>query len=217
MPATATAIARSRPDPAHGRVPVEWIGRARLLRDRIAAAHVEWVETAGQLTAPLQPRDGFSPTFTNQTLALTAARWTALPERWGRLRPVVAQNDGAKLTILEMRCVPFRLTMAGWAEDELAVATAIVAVGMALPSTFMQEIRLVAAIGLHALARRFERGDRRDDLAVVRDLLPIGQEAPRALEVGGDFEVACCNGGKWAGAVMFCDDRPMLAVRTFVA
>ena len=138
---------------------MEFIGKARVLRDRVAKAHDQWTKAAEQLTAPLLPRDGFTPVFTKGMLSITAARWLKLPE-WGRLRPVAHTNDrDGRLALGELRLIPFRTIMETWTEDELAIALALVSVAMArAPSTFNFDSQLLAIIGLHALARRFERG-----------------------------------------------------------
>jgi hypothetical protein len=212
MPATATAAPR-RPD-LSSRVPAEFVGRARVLRARVAGAHTAWVDAAGQLTAPLLPRGGFTPVFDPRLLWLIEARWKELPE-WGRLRAVASTIDSDKLSIAELRIIPFRHRMAGWSQDELAVALGVIAVAMQRPSTFLIEVKLAATLGLHALARRYERGADRRDLAVLRDVLPIALAAPAALRAGGEFEVGAGD-GRWIGSVMDCDRRSCLVVRTFV-
>jgi hypothetical protein len=217
MPATAA----SRPEPTGcGRrssaVPVEFIGKARMLRDRIARAYDAWSAAADQLTAPLRPSGGFTPVFTRQSIAVTAARWRNLPQ-WGRLRPVASTNDRDRLSLGELRLIPFRTVMEAWDADELSVAIAAVSVGMARPSIFGLDLRLLAIVGLHALARRFERGADRRDLAVLRDLLPIIPAAPGILRAGGECEIAAADGGRWIGSRMGCDGRPVIGLRTFVA
>jgi hypothetical protein len=189
----ATALQPARLDPA-SRVPVEFIGQARVLLGRIGRAHDLWVEAAEQLTAPLSPRGDFRPQFTRQSLALLAARWRALPE-WGRLR-IVAKTDGARLQVLETRLIPFRCAKVDWDEFEPSVAVALSAVGMALPAGFTVETRPIAVVGLHALARRYERGSDRSDSAVLRDLSVFGRAWPEAA-LEPEFEIPALRGGQW--------------------
>jgi len=190
----APALPQKRPDslPAASRVPSEHVGRARLLRDRTAAAHTKWADAAERLTAPLRPRGDFSPTFTKQSLSVMAARWKSLPE-FGRLR-CVARNDGARLQILETRIVPFRVVMADWAKEELSIAVTLQVVEMRIPAAFAATTKLIAVIGLHALARRYERGEDRRDVAVLRDLSVFGRAWPAAVRTGGDFDIPAARG-----------------------
>jgi hypothetical protein len=98
-----------------------------------------------------------------------------------------------------------------------------VSAGLTLPSTFALDVRLLAVIGLHALARRFGRGADRGNLAVIRDLLPIIPAVPGILREASirreahNFEVSCPAGGRWIGSVKVIDARPTLVIRTYVA
>jgi hypothetical protein len=233
MPALAPAGLRPEPPPGRGAgsrrsgptllpvrrsspVPVEFIGRARTLRDRVAKAHLQWTKAAAQLTAPLLPRGDFTPIFTRQTLAVTAARWRKLPQ-WGRLRPTASTITRDRVAIGELRLIQFRSYMTSWGEDELAVAITAVSVTMAQPSTFKFDSLPLALIGLHALARRYGRGADRRDLAVIRDLLPIIPAAPGILRDGGECEIPTSDGGRWIGSRMGLDGKPVVGIRTFVA
>jgi hypothetical protein len=213
MPAIATA---ARPPDPGSYVSAEWRGRARALRNRVAAAHAEWERAAMALTGPLCARDGFAPSFTKGSLRLLQARWTNLPQAWGRLRNPVSAIAGGTLSIAELRAVDFRAAMTAWNGDELSIAVALVSVTMTLPSSFSFSSKTLALIGLHALARRYGRGADRRDLAVVMDMLPIAIGAPAILRVGGDFEIAAGD-GRWIGQRMALDGQPIVAVRTYVA
>ncbi len=213
MPALATA-ASARPE-LGSFVSAEWRGRARSLRNRVAAAHSTWERAAVALTTPLCERDGFRPTFTKGSLRLTEARWKALPQAWGPLRNPVSTIAGGTLSIAELRAVDFRAAMAAWNGDELSIAVAVLSVTMTLPSTFSFGSKTLAIVGLHALARRYARGADRRDLAVVMDMLPIAVAAPAALARGGDFEIQAGE-GRWIGTRMLLDGKPVLSVRTYV-
>lgn len=214
MPATVPQPARL--DPA-SRVPVEFIGQARVLLGRIGRAHELWVEAAEALTAPLQPRGDFRPQFTKQSLSLLAARWRALPD-WGRLR-IVAETAGARLQVLETRLIPFRAAKVDWNEFEPSVAVALSAVAMSVPAEFTLATTPIAVVGLHALARRYERGSDRSDGAVLRDLSVFGRAWPEAA-LEPDFAIPALRGGTWMSTMSVITNaaaaRPVLAIRTFV-
>ncbi len=170
-------------------VPAEFLGRARLLRDKISVAHQTWLDAAVDLTAPLMPRGNFTPTFTKQSLRVTRARWRDLPE-WGRLG-IAAVNGGDELKIAETRLAPFAVTMPEWANDaELCVAIQLCALEMVLPAHFTTKIRAIAVVGLHGLARRFERGIDRSDKSVLRDLSVFGKSWSEAVRSpDGEFAI----------------------------
>ncbi len=157
---------------AGSRLPAEWRGRARLLRDKIAEAHDHWFQAVTALTEPLQPRDGFTPQFTQETLRITAARWQNLPE-WGRLRIASKLRNRSHLQIVETRLCPFRVMMQDWDDSEPSVAVMLTVLDLRLPSFYRESGQVLGAIGLHALGRRYERGADRSDGAVLRDLFAI--------------------------------------------
>jgi hypothetical protein len=198
------------------RVPAEWTGRARLLRDRVAEAHTKWVAAATQLIGPLTPRDGFTPHYTQETLRITAARWGRLPD-WGRLRIASKIRNRTHLQLAESRLCPFRVVMPGWDDTELSVAIALTVIDLRTPDFYREHVQVLGAVGLHALARRFERGADRSDKSVLRDLFTIGVAWPDAIRAdSGEFEIAASS-GKWIGAVKSYEGKPTLAVRTFIS
>jgi hypothetical protein len=120
-------------------------------------------------------------------LSVFAARWRKLPE--GGQLGIVVNRDGKRVQIAESRLIPFKYVMADWSDLELAVAVSLTIVEMRLPASFTTNSRLIAATGLHSLARRFKRGTDRRDSAVLRDLSVFGQAWSEAVQKGGDFEI----------------------------
>jgi hypothetical protein len=72
----------------------------------------------------------------------------------------------------------------------------------------------LAFVGLHALARRYERGAARDDLPVLRDLAPLGRSWGKAIQGGDDFAIEAPAGGRWVGAVMQAGGVPVSMAAT---
>lgn len=203
-----------RPDLTRGRVPVEFVGRARLLRNRIAAAHITQTVTVERLLAPIVGRNT-TPLSRRTMLGLLPTHFRKMPE-FGRLRLVVNSEDG--ICIRETRAAPFRIVLPGWDEDELAIAITLRTTTLRLPAHVEDATVMMAAIGLHAIARRFERGCDRSDVGVLRDLTCFDRAwAPilRNYETSREFEVVAAR-GRWIGAVMGAEGKPVLVVRTFV-
>jgi hypothetical protein len=118
---------------------------------------------------------------------------------------------------------PGRLLLPGWDGDELAVVLKLRVVTIEPPS-FSDVSVCVAVVGLHAIARRYERGTGREDAAVRRDLLTLAPgyvatfQDNDEIEDGDDFSIpAPAGGGFWIGAASQSGGAdPVLLVRTFV-
>jgi len=190
-------------------VPFEYIGVARALRNKIVAAKA--TGAAAKLLAPFRPRPGFTPFPTHRRMYRLCQSWVDLPDA-GRLSFVANLREG-RLRVAELRVVPARIRFEGWDDDELALSLRSMA-AICAPPAFTCAETLIADVGLHALARRFERGNDRNEATVLRDLSPLAH-AHRA--VGGKFAIPATSGGSWVGAVTTVAGQPVLAVRTFVS
>jgi hypothetical protein len=91
-----------------------------------------------------------------------ARRWRALPSL-GRLRLATRFEDG-RLHIAELRLVPSKIEAAGWDGGEPALAIALQSIKIE-PPAYAEKGVLICGIGLHAIARRYERGADRADTA----------------------------------------------------
>jgi hypothetical protein len=191
-------------------VPVEFIGLARALPRKITSAHPAVEAAADNLLAPFRPRPGFTPMPRHAALRRLAARWRALPAL-GRLRCVIA-NDPGHLQIVELRVTPSRVVAAAWSEDEPALAIKLTTIAIK-PPQFEEKHLLIAGVGLHALARRFQRGAPRTDAGVLADLLPVATAYRAIARAKGEFAVPA-GGGRWIGAVGPAD--AVALVRTYV-
>jgi hypothetical protein len=204
---------RDRADtPPTGRVPAEFIGLARQLRRRIVKAHPEAAMAAEQLTLPLRPREDFAPIYGRSVLRVAAARWRALPA-FGRLHQVT-QLAAGKLELIDLRVEPSRIEAERWDADEPALALSLRTIVIE-PPAYDEKDRLIVGIGLHALARRYERGSQRTDAAVLRDLVPLALAYPEIARARGEFAIPLSGGGRWIGTVGSPTDA-VAVVRTFV-
>jgi len=133
-----------------------------------------------------------------------------------RLSAAAGFVDG-KLKLGETRCAASRLRFTAWggSEPEPAIAILMTAV-FSQPPHFAYEQSLIADVGLHALARRYERGEGRDDDAVLRDLAVLAHGHAAAVAAGGEFQIPA-GGGRWIGSTTLVKDTLVLAVRTFVS
>jgi hypothetical protein len=195
------------------RVPVEWFGRSRVLRDSLIRPAGEAANHIEEMIRPLRPRPGFTPMPRYTRLRDIVRRWSALPGH-GRLGCITRFEDG-KLRLAEIRVCPATMKLAHWDGDpELAVCIVMRAIRCA-PPVFSEEKILVADIGFHALARRFERGVNRSDAAVLADLAPIAHAYRQIVALPGEFSVRV-EGGSWKGMVSLVAGKPCATIRTFV-
>jgi hypothetical protein len=137
----------------------------------------------------------------------------ALPTA-GRLR-LTASWENRKLQICELRAQGTAITGPDWQEDEPAVAIVLHALRIepaTKPPFYREYHQTLAALGLHSLARRYQRGSKRTDEAVINDLRTLATACPPALANGGEFRIPVADDGVWVGAVA---DRCLL-VRTFL-
>ncbi len=215
MPATQTSRRSPRRDraapPAGARIPVQYIGQARQLRNRLAVAYSDHEAAAERLIAPFRARPGFAPMPPHAWLRALAQDWRALPG-FGRLRLFAEFDREAGLRIAELRVVPSRIKLAGWTEDEPAVAVELRSV-VIRPPDFKDAKLTMATAGLHGLARRYQRDASRDDASVLRDLFALTRGVPRASLAGGEFAIPAAGGGRWIGSA---SDGGAVLVRTFV-
>jgi hypothetical protein len=193
-----------------GRVPAEFVGLARRLRDEIAAAYPEAEIRRETLIYPFRPRPGFVPMPRHTALKRLANKLRS-PPALGRLR-AVAKFEAGELRVVELWAKPAKLEHDDWAEDEPALAILLRSITIR-PPEFAETNHRITGIGLHALARRYQRGTR-SDRAVLADLLALAEGYPAAVAAGGEFAIPVPGGGRWIGAV--APGEAVAIVRTFV-
>jgi hypothetical protein len=119
--------------------------------------------------------------------------------------------------LTELRVAVTTIKREDWgAGDEPALSVQMVAVKT---HPYRSETSLIADVGLHALARRFQRGWAADDGSVLVDLVPLGYGWARTVKAGPEFRIEAPLGqGQWVGAVSEVADRalPVLLVRSFI-
>ena len=115
---------------------------------------------------------------------------------------------------------PSRIQLASWEDgDDEACLTLLLREVLIVPSEriFRASDVDLCVVGLHAVARRLERGTSREDFDVGMDLHRIGRAYPEICAgVASEFNVPG-DGGEWVGKVMMLPSGPpFLLVRTFV-
>jgi len=194
--------------PNRSRVPAEFTGLARAFRSRMLAAHCKWETPSVELISlACERRNGFRKPKATRVAEL----WRLLPGREARLALLCDAKPG-KLGISELRIFPASRTFNTWPVDADELSVSVTAVSLILKSgIFISEKRLLADVGLHALARRFQRGIGRLDKDILTDLAPLAGAYESTVAKGGTFTIA-----GWGGVVGWVDAKPLLSVRTFL-
>jgi hypothetical protein len=216
VPYTSPAAQPRAPAPpvrpaAPDRIPVEYIGLARNLIRRITAAYQAAESRRGRLLRPFRPTANFRPVPRHIHLQTLSERLRH-PRALCRLRGA-AKFEAGHLRVMEIWAVPATLEHDDWHETEPALALMVRLIRIE-PPNFVEKDERVVAVGIHALARRYQRGAEWADAAVLGDLLALVEAYPRAGPAPGEF-AAPASGGRWRGAI--APGSSVMIVRTYVA
>jgi hypothetical protein len=202
-------------DPNPTRVLPEFVDKAKALRALIERSTAAFEEAVEGTLRTLRPRPAWPEPGRGEWYKAFVARYRAIrsPCRLDFVSRV--EPDGA-LVITELRVAATTIKRVEWGDsDEGALSVQMTATRT---HPFRAETSLIADIGLHALARRYQRGWSADDGSVLIDLTPLGYGWARTVKAGGTFRVAAPLGqGEWIGAVSEVEGRDLavLMVRTF--
>jgi hypothetical protein len=214
--ARVAVMARTAPASAPaGVVPREFTGLARQLYRRLEVEYLAVKPVQERLIGEVErlvPRKGFRRLPIAATLRTVAAQWRAMPAA-SRLGPLKLTQHGEKLSIAEVRVVPCKMKYQSWTDMELVLGLLLIQIDYGHEIAISR--RPLGDAGLHAVARRFERGTDRSDAAVLADLLELACAFPERAMAGGDFRVATRD-GYWLGELVSYDGQPFLTARTFM-
>ena len=196
-----------------GQVPYEHLGLARDIRRRIDKDALAWGDRADALLKPLKAGAKVS----RVTLVRAYHAWRKLPAA-GRLGPLTITLGTTGLRIEESRLYAGQIALnrQSWSDHEDVVDIRRVMLNLTLLH-YTSDVLLLATIGLHALARRCERGTTSGLTPILADLQTLGEAYAKVLQGPNSFRIPVASGGHWRGVVMRSpDSRPQLTVRTFV-
>jgi hypothetical protein len=210
----------SMPDP-------EFIGRARALKSRLDnAAHASEAAMQaifGPAAADYRRRSRKAgSSLRPETLLEIERDWHKIPTDGGL--GVTTKRDRRSLFIEDVRIAPATITNEIWGgPDQRETCLCIVRITLEIsPKRVAWRTATIASLGLHGLARRFQRGFDISDQAVLHDLGLLATAARGLIKEapGSEFTVPTPSGGSWRGSVgPFCNLQKIVApaanVRTF--
>jgi hypothetical protein len=143
-------------------VPAFWHQRALELYQRLAEPSANWATGSAELLAPFVGKNTLALSR-GRLLARLPRAWKALP-RFGRLSLRIERLPGPMprpLWIFETCAFPHKVTAPDWVGDKRSIRVGIRRIDVGLyPKPVVTDVfETVAAVSLHALARRFERGN----------------------------------------------------------
>ena len=186
------------------RVPIEYVGLARAFRARIADADAIAIKVFQQTSQQLMDRARRHPVPRADILSAVARAWRSTVPAFGRLDQRITLK-GKWLSISETRCIPQHYRQAEWEDDAREPGVSVVRIGMSIAPR--RELALamytLCSASLHALARRYQRGQPTNDDAIIADLhaLAAAHERLRVLPEGSGFTVDVAS-GRWLGNVL---------------
>jgi hypothetical protein len=149
-------------------VPREYLGHARELRNRVLVADAEIVPAMLATAEPLLVRLIRHPILRREQVAGAIRDWRArMPEHF-RIGSISVSRDRKLFSISERRISAHALRLKGW--DDYEPGLSVIQSGFCIFDGELKTIQTTPGLAsLHAVARRYERGDRSDE-SVLADL-----------------------------------------------
>jgi hypothetical protein len=194
--------------------PFEFLGKARMFRDRVGAEDDGVGRAVLAIMAPLARRRLKSRIFRPGDLIDAERQFRNLPSA-GRLSLKI-ERDKHGLRIEELRCAAGKIRFAEWANDASDLDIGIMRIELTAVSWGPAFVGgdLVASLSLHALARRYQRGFNTSDETILLELKALAMCHADVVQTPGDFAIGG-SGGNWVGAIGLRDGMPVMAVRSF--
>jgi hypothetical protein len=195
-------------------VAFEFLGKARMFRDRVGAEDDAIGRAVMRIMAPLGRRRARSKTFRPADLIDAERQFQQLPSA-GRLALQV-DRDKHGLRIEELRVAAGRVRFCSWAGDAADQDIGIMRISLeaVLWGPAFVSGDLIASLSLHALGRRYQRGFNTSDAAILSELRAMALCHADIIQTLGDFAIAG-DGGMWVGEVGLRDSMPVMAIRSF--
>jgi hypothetical protein len=196
------------------RVPQQFIVKAAKLRDEIRASNSIYQTVSDQILAHFRPKPGFQPYPRRTQIAALSNAWWQLPA-FGRLRLMRNLTKGC-LRIVEARCIPVNARQPTWDAEEPGLMINLRTITVE-PPIFAEQSMTLAVVGVHALARYFQRSFDGTDNGLFNDLAPVGFRYPDIIKEGRtEFHIETESGGTWAGQLVAGPENLILRIQTFL-
>ncbi|MBW4091914.1 MAG: hypothetical protein HIU82_12530 [Proteobacteria bacterium] len=198
-------------------LPMQFLGEARAFRDAVCASDRRVNAATTAVCRPIIRRFTTRPQLRPGAMIDVTRAWRDTVTDDFTLDTQVRAHPKKGLSIAELRLASARWKNTEWGGAESAPGVSLVLMLLSTENDRLTfTVTPVANLLLHALGRRFQRGDGHDTAAILRDLRPLG-----AVIETSDVEIPV-SAGRWVGErVTVRDDVenrnvPMLHVQTFL-
>jgi hypothetical protein len=183
-------------------VPREFVGLARAFYWRVQAVNREIERVMDRIERVINPRIARGKhTLRPEHVAAIERLWRTMPDAF-RLGPPCFDHPKKGLRIEEIRLQGLKRILDHWTDKtshEPAIAITVVTASVTKKDGWVYAWEEPVTLGLHALARRYERGGRdRSDAAILADLAALIRVA---AEQEGDLAEIPVPSGRWRGRV----------------
>jgi hypothetical protein len=204
------------------RVPREYLGAARQFHRELESDAKVVIDAMRRVADPAMKWLKTHPRIRPEMAAATVRAWREEVPASGLLSlETVAQ--GKTLTIRDLRLSPARHERQEW--ENLEPIVCVMLTWMTVQrGHFRLDNVLLAAVNLHAIARRLQRGFDNSRPALMADLRALAEAATTVADTRGPFHVPV-RGGAWGGNAVdmevpvkngAVDTHRVLSVRTYL-
>jgi hypothetical protein len=205
-------------------VPHEFVGQARLFCARIDAAAKTASAAVLQIGTDARAIVQRRPTWRSEHFSGFERQWRRTIPVEGRIGLEIERSKRA-LIISE-----FRLTRASYEDNrwsqpfpQNSICLMLCTLRLTTPAAFECTRRAIAALGIHAIARRYQRGFDNTDRAIQTDISELALNGTPLLSLGAESQTFAipCHSGQWVGAtetvrLLRGPDQRLLNVRSFL-
>jgi hypothetical protein len=199
--------------------PPEFLGKARALREEVRSEDSPATKRIDTIVRRLYERAKRYPSRSPRRADLIDASraWRETLPTGARLA-LNATVVGRELAVDELRVAAIDFRFQSWSADEFEPALALFHVRLRVAARRCDlEAGIVAAVSIHGLARRYQRGFNTTREAVLNDVAALAA-VPEVVDT--DERVVVVPGGRWVGtiATLIHGQRTekILAARTFI-
>jgi hypothetical protein len=203
-------------------VPHEFLGQARLFCSRIDAAAKAASAVARQIATDAHAIAQRRPTWRPEHLPGFERQWRhRMPD--DGLIALEIERSKRTLTIAELRLARASYEDVRWSQSspEDCVVLALRTFRFITPAGLEHQRIAIAGLGIHAIARRYQRGWDNTDAAIQADIAELPLHAARLDDVDSQTFSIPCLSGVWVGAIEVIrissgPDQRVLNVRSFL-
>ena len=194
----------------HERVPSEFIGKARQLRNAIAVDCRGINEHLKSAVRPVHARllrNPHNPSVTQAHLDKLRSALEKCPGGKYRLGPMTFEGGCRKFSFSWHQLRAAYWSLDDWSEHEPGLLVSEISIGCDGVRVFGQDVRDHAVVGLHALGRWFQRSFTQDVADLLCNLKPLAFAEPSVARVpcrDGSWRCAPINGNADQGMLLRC-------------